>query len=289
MKFDSRQYLRLLASKIHAIVSLIRTHDPDVVNIIKRFVRYHASHDPATRYAYRHQFLDSVAQRWGFQVYNKHLIWLDDENFWSVWRNFPDWRKERPDRKFVVWTIAQQSCQVDGDSAECGVLSGASSFLICTARQHLPNSPHHVFDSFEGMSLPDDKDKPMRPGIPEWRHHDLVSPEDVAQKNLRAFPFVRYYKGWIPTRFQEVANVTFSFIHIDVDLYQPTADSLHFFYPRLANQGMILCDDYGYHTCAGALRALNEFAADRPNEFFMIHLPTGQCLLVKRKLNRRPA
>ena len=33
-------------------------------------------------------------------------------------------------------------------------------------------------------------------------------------------------KGWIPTRFQEVADRHFAFVHIDVDLYEPTRDSL---------------------------------------------------------------
>lgn len=33
------------------------------------------------------------------------------------------------------------------------------------------------------------------------------------------FNFIRLYHGWIPEKFDEVANRTFSYVHIDVDLY----------------------------------------------------------------------
>ena len=39
--------------------------------------------------------------------------------------------------------------------------------------------------------------------------------------------------GWIPDRFVEVKNKKFSFINIDVDIYEPTKKSLEFFFPRL--------------------------------------------------------
>ena len=50
---------------------------------------------------------------------------------------------------------------------------------------------------------------------------------------LKDFNFIKTYKGWIPERFDEVKDRTFSFVHIDVELYQPTYDSLEFFFPRL--------------------------------------------------------
>ena len=52
----------------------------------------------------------------------------------------------------------------------------------------------------------------------------------LAEKNLNQFP-QRYqlFKGWIPDRFDEIALKKFCLVHIDVDLYQPTLDSLNFF------------------------------------------------------------
>ena len=42
--------------------------------------------------------------------------------------------------------------------------------------------------------------------------------------------FVKIYKGWIPDRFEEVKDKNFSFVHLDVDLYEPTYESLNYFF-----------------------------------------------------------
>ena len=103
----------------------------------------------------------------------------------------------------------------------------------------------------------------------------------MTKKNLRMYEDrCRYYKGWIPARFAEVSDRKFSFVHIDVDLYQPTRDTLDFFYERVSPGGVIVCDDYGSVLCPGARKALDEFMSDKPESLF--HIPTGQSLVVKR-------
>ncbi len=95
---------------------------------------------------------------------------------------------------------------------------------------------------------------------------------------MREFPFARLYKGWIPERFEEVADIRFCFLHIDVDIYQPTRDALRFFYERMNPGGLILFDDYGYTTAPGERLAVDEFFADKPEE--PILLPTGQAFVL---------
>ena len=103
--------------------------------------------------------------------------------------------------------------------------------------------------------------------------------EDTVRANLSAFDFVRYHRGWIPERFDDVADRRFAFVHVDVDLEQPTRDSLAFFYPRLVPGGVLLCDDYGFVTCPGARRAFDEYIADKPEP--LPERPTGQGFLIK--------
>ena len=81
-------------------------------------------------------------------------------------------------------------------------------------------------------------------------------------------------------RFDEVGDRTFCLAHIGVGLYEPTRDSLAFFYPRLERHGMIICDDYGSGAYPGARLALDEFFADRPET--PIELPQTQAFIVKR-------
>ena len=81
----------------------------------------------------------------------------------------------------------------------------------------------------------------------------------VRNKVLGNFDFVKTYKGWIPERFAEVKNLKFSFVHIDVDLYEPTTQTLEFFFPRLVNGGFIVCDDYNSLDFNGARKAWDNF------------------------------
>ncbi len=174
-----------------------------------------------------------------------------------------------------VWTLDQLAGLIEtvpGDLVECGVHEGPTAqFLAEHADRH--GRLLHLFDSWAGLSAPTEEDGDY------WSGGDLVSSELAAHRNLTSWQSPRFYPGWIPERFHEVADRTFSIIHIDVDIYEPTRRSLEFFYPRLNPRGLIVCDDYGFSTCPGARKAVDEFMAGREP---VIHLPTGQALIIKR-------
>ena len=54
---------------------------------------------------------------------------------------------------------------------------------------------------------------------------------------------VVFHPGWIPDKFADVGEKKFCFVHIDVDLYEPTRDALALFGQRLAPGGILICDD----------------------------------------------
>ena len=80
--------------------------------------------------------------------------------------------------------------------------------------------------------------------------------------NLSEFGSVRTYKGWRPVRIPDIGGRTFAFVRIDADLYQPTLDSMAFFYPRMSAGGIVLCDDYGCSSRPGAAQAIDQFCDD---------------------------
>ncbi len=131
-----------------------------------------------------------------------------------------------------------------------------------------------MFDSFEGISAPLIEDGNY------WEKGNLACSESVIRENLKEFDFVVYHKGCIPTKFQEVSDVKFCFVHLDVDLYQPTLDSLTFFYEKMIQGGIILCDDYGFTTCPGAKKAMDSFFSDKHEE--VVSLPTRQGFVVRK-------
>jgi O-methyltransferase len=74
--------------------------------------------------------------------------------------------------------------------------------------------------------------------------------------------FHRYSLG---LQFCQVADHSFCFVHIDVELYQPTLDSLAFFYSHMVSDGIVLSDAYGFSMCPGLKQVFNEFIADKRN------------------------
>ena len=81
-------------------------------------------------------------------------------------------------------------------------------------------------------------------------------------------------------KFNEVSDKAFSFVHIDVDLYQPTIDSLEFFWKKLVDGGFIVVDDYGSSQFPGAGIAVDEFLKEHKASFFY-KVPMGACFIMK--------
>lgn len=102
--------------------------------------------------------------------------------------------------------------------------------------------------------------------------------ENEIHRNLEKFKCYTLLTGWIPERFSEVDDQQFCFVHIDVDLYQPTLDSLSFFYAHMNPRGIMLFDDYGFRSCPGARRAIDEFLEDKPENVVLV--PTGQAFVI---------
>jgi O-methyltransferase len=220
-----------------------------------------------------------LARLFDFRMYNIHLLWFHDKEFMHVWKNFPESNNSIHERRFNLYSIAKSIRSIPGDMAECGVWKGASSYLMLTANEGV-DKQMHIFDSFEGLSQPDPEDTPSKDRTFRWKENDLSATEDHVRRNLHAFSNVYYYKGWIPDRFSDVDKRKFSLVHLDVDLYQPTLDSLKFFYSRMSRGGVIVCDDYGFETCPGAHSSMNEFMNDKPEG--IIHLTTGQGIIIKQ-------
>lgn len=222
----------------------------------------------------RKKHLRRAAEKAGLHVYRGNLRWTDDEDFLrGKARNI----KGIPDsRCFMLQCIIRDLASVPGDVVECGVRFAKSTAFMLEAEK--VERTYHLFDSFEGVSEPVAEDIPAD-GKRRWKKHLLIAPQEFATENLKDFPNVRFYKGWIPERFPEVADRTFALLHIDVDLYEPTVDALEFFWPRMAIGGVVVCDDYGFIECPGALKAMDDFFADKKVRF--LEMPTGQAMVIK--------
>lgn len=244
-------------------------------DLVQRWRRHRAG-DVYSSYVLAERAAHLFLPSYRFSEYG--LRWHEDPGFSSYYRQFvldpigpENWHSA--DRKYFMRSLLQLIAELPGDMAECGVYRGATARLMALAGG--PERTLHLFDSFEGLSQPSEGDGT------HWRAHDLsVSSNPVREALADVSTPYQLYEGWIPDRFAEVADRRFSFVHIDVDLYQPTADSLAFFYPLVVPGGVILLDDYGFTTCPGAARAADEWARSVPEP--LIEVPTGQVFVIKR-------
>jgi len=174
------------------------------------------------------------------------------------------------------WTLSQmlaQALNVQGDVMEAGVFQGGTARLLKHAMSGAAGRTLFLFDSFEGMER-------VSRATDRHRAGDFADTSlEAVRKVVGSESYVDYRKGWVPQSFSGLDDRTFCFAHIDLDLYQSILDCMAFVYPRMPSGGVIVFDDYGFPSCPGARKAVDEFFATKPER--PLALMTGQALVMK--------
>jgi len=184
------------------------------------------------------------------------------------------------DRMYLLYAFALNALRLPGEFWECGVYKGGTALLLAELidmRGASVGTALHLFDTFEGMPETD-------------KRVDLHNRGDFADTSLKAVrrligqcEHVVFHPGWIPETFAGMEGSIIALAHIDLDVYRSVWDSCEFIYPRLANSAVMLFDDYGFPTCPGARRAVDELFCEKPE--VPIVLPTGQAAVIKLPRN----
>jgi O-methyltransferase len=179
-----------------------------------------------------------------------------------------------------MWTLKWaflQTLSIPGEIWEAGVYRGGSALLLkrllLAALRPAALPRLRLFDSFEGLPA----------GAADI---DLHNEGDFSDTSIEAVmrlvgtdAFIDFRKGWIPSTFAGLADSRVRLAHVDVDIYPSTVDCCEFIYPRMAAGGVMLFDDYGFASCPGARKAIDEFFADKPE--CPLAIPTGQAVVVR--------
>lgn len=169
---------------------------------------------------------------------------------------------------FHIASMVLAAKKIEGDMAEVGVANGATAKIISTFKG---NKELHLFDTFEGVPFVSKEDDPsIVPGVCECSL-------EIVKDNLKDEENIKFYKGVFPATAGPVSHKKFSFVNLDIDIYQSTEDALEFFYPRMSKGGILLSHDYSYYN--GVKKAFDDFFADKPES--IIALCDSQCLVVK--------
>ena len=169
--------------------------------------------------------------------------------------------------------------RVPGSLAELGVYKGSTAKLLHAL---MPDRTLWLFDTFEGF---DERDLAHeRKGASGFRFDDTSL--DAVLRHVGASDRVRACKGRFPETASQVPDgERFALVHLDADLYKPTADALAFFYPRMSPGGFIVLHDYGSGAWPGIAQAADAFFEDKPES--LVRIPDKSGTAVVRRLKRR--
>jgi hypothetical protein len=138
-----------------------------------------------------------------------------------------------------------------------------------------PQRVLHCFDTFEGMPPPGASDIRHADGAPATailaaapKNEDSLywaaSPLETVRGNLAAtgYPLehIRFIKGKVEDTLPAHLPERIALLRLDTDWYASTRHELIHLYPRLAEGGVIIIDDYGFWR--GARRAVDEYLAE---------------------------
>ena len=151
-----------------------------------------------------------------------------------------------------IYKLTEQTHKIDGDIAEVGVYKGGSAKVIAEFKG---DKKLHLFDTFEGMPEVD-------ASIDKHKKGDFWDTSlDSVKSYLSNYKEIYFYKGYFPASLAgtNCHALNFSFVNLDVDIYESTKSSLEFFYGRVNRGGVILSHDYRSISCPGVKKAFDEF------------------------------
>lgn len=181
----------------------------------------------------------------------------------------------------ILLAMIDRTISIEGDVAECGVFRGATLVPMAVhLKQRGCGKRLLGFDSFEGfdssilldigMNAPDEACK--RLGA-----FGNTSSSTVFAK-LRRFGAdnVTLIPGYFHDSLPRCADHRFSFVHLDLGIYQAYKECLEFFYPRMSLGGVILANDYNKPPWPGCKKAVDEFLTGKPEKLQVIEMDNYQ-------------
>jgi len=171
------------------------------------------------------------------------------------------------DEAYQLLSCARGTAKVLGEMAEVGVFRGGSARLMCEVSA---GRQIYLFDTFEGLPANEE-------AIPGFEQGQYAGSYEAVTQYLRSFHNVHIYKGEFPDGCTPITSERFSFVHLDVDLSEPTQAALEFFYPRLNSGGVFLIHDYFWSE--NIRKVVQEFFVRLPEP--VLELAGAYCGVVK--------
>jgi O-methyltransferase len=177
---------------------------------------------------------------------------------------------------------------VPGDIVECGVWRGGSMQAVALTLLEVGATGRelHLFDTFEGMPPPTDKDRRHdgRLASDLLAAHDrdakiwAVATIDDVRSGMDETRYppdrIHYHPGRVEQTIPDEAPERIALLRLDTDWYESTRHELEHLYHRLSPGGVLIIDDYGHFD--GARLAVDEFVEKIGEPLLLLPLSFGR-------------
>lgn len=205
--------------------------------------------------------------------------WRIDQDFQRAYRAIEAHTLVDVTRLYELWSLAGQMRDVPGGYLEVGVWRGGSAALVGQRFLQTEASAKRLVlcDTFSGVALAGERDPSYHGGEHADTSVEIV--ESLFRGCLLNRPDIRV--GIFPTETgQAIAGQSFSFVHIDVDVYESALRAAEAAWPLMSAGGAMVFDDYGFVKTQGVRRAVDELG-ERLDGCLRIHNLNGHGLLLK--------
>lgn len=209
---------------------------------------------------------------------NTYNPWFDDQEFMDIYSNHVQ-QNTLVDiyRCYELWNISKRLKNTKGSILEVGVWKGGTGYLL--AENINSNDSIFLCDTFRGVVKTSEKDNHYKGG--EHDDVDFASVKVLFQgykkKNIQIL------KGIFPDQTAKHINSKelFKLCHIDVDAYKSAKDIFEWVWPRIIQNGYVIFDDYGFASCEGVTKLVNDIVNTRKDLHFIYNI-NGHAILIKK-------
>ena len=207
--------------------------------------------------------------------------WLTDVDFLYTYTQIKNNTLVDIFRCYELWQLAEMVSNIDNTSAfiEIGVWRGGTAAITGKKLKILESNVNfYLADTFKGVAKATENDPFYNGG--EHADTDLFLVTSLVNKIYSNYTIL---EGIFPEETKHLIqeNEKFGYCHIDVDVYESAKDIVEWIWERMILGGIIIFDDYGFHTCSGITKYVNEQRGLKDR--LVIHNLNGHAIIIKIK------
>lgn len=168
---------------------------------------------------------------------------------------------------------------IDGDIVECGTWRGGlAALMLQHVLDHKLDKHLFIYDTFEGMPEPGDKDHPDALRIynekkdgaySDWCRAGINIVEDTLRQVTEAYDdYCHLIEGKVEDTLEVFGPTNIALCRLDTDWYSSTKIEMEVFYPRVVRGGYIIVDDYS--DWPGCKLAVDEYLSNLDEDFNLL-------------------